>query len=80
MKSRRSTYLAIASSSFIGRIAVFEVLEMSASLREALRSSPSTQTLLELARREGTVPLFQAAVQCAADGLTTLDEAFRVAG
>ena len=71
---------ACGSSGFIGRIAVFEVLEMSASLREALRSSPSTQTLLELARREGTVPLFQAAVQCAADGLTTLDEAFRVAG
>lgn len=67
-------------SGFIGRAAIFEVLEMSTSLREALRSTPSTQALLELAKREGTVPLLQAAVQAAANGVTTLDEALRVAG
>lgn len=67
-------------SGFIGRAAVFEVLEMSTPLRDALRSAPNTQTLLELAKREGTVPLLQAAIQAAAEGVTTLDEALRVAG
>lgn len=65
---------------FVGRAAVFEILEVSPALREALRSSPSTQSLLDLAKKEGTVLLFDAAVACAAEGLTTLDEAFRVAG
>ncbi|MER2561028.1 MAG: GspE/PulE family protein [Myxococcaceae bacterium] len=71
---------ACGGSGFIGRAAVFEVLEMSTPLRDALRSAPNTQTLMELAKREGTVPLLQAAVQAAAEGVTTLDEALRVAG
>lgn len=71
---------ACGGSGFIGRAAVFEVLEMSTPLREALRSAPNTQALMELAKREGTVPLLQAAVQAAAEGVTTLDEALRVAG
>jgi general secretion pathway protein E len=65
---------------FIGRAAVFEILEMSPALREALRTSPSTQALLDLAKREGTIPLLEAAVSRAAEGVTTLDEALRVAG
>lgn len=65
---------------YIGRVAVFEVLEMSMALREALRTTPSTQALMELAVKDGTVPLLKAAVARAAEGITTLDEAFRVAG
>lgn len=65
---------------FVGRAAVFEILQMSTALREALRHSPSTQGLLDLARKEGTTPLLHAAVARAAEGVTTLDEAFRVAG
>jgi len=64
----------------IGRVAIFEVLEMSTALREALRSTPSTQALMELAVKDGTVPLLKAAVARAAEAITTLDEAFRVAG
>ncbi|MBE2249706.1 MAG: type II/IV secretion system protein [Myxococcus sp.] len=65
---------------FIGRVAVFEVLEMTMPLREALRGAPSTQALMALARKDGTVPLLEAAVARAAEGVTSLDEAFRVAG
>lgn len=65
---------------FIGRVPVFEVLEMTPELRQALGTSPSTQALMALARGTGTVPLLHAAVALAARGDTTLDEAFRVAG
>jgi general secretion pathway protein E len=65
---------------YIGRVAIFEVLEMSMALREALSATPNTQTLMELAVKNGTVPLLKAAVARAAEGVTTLEEAFRVAG
>ncbi len=40
-----------------GRIAVFEVLVVSDEIREALRSSPSNQQLMELAKTQGMLPL-----------------------
>lgn len=67
-------------SGYTGRTAVFEILEMSNTIREALRTAPSTQHLLDLAKKEGTVSLLAASVDLAARGITTLDEAFRVAG
>ncbi|MDP3503197.1 MAG: GspE/PulE family protein [Myxococcales bacterium] len=65
---------------YIGRAAIFEVLEMSTALRDALSATPNTQALMALAVKNGTVPLLTAAVARAAEGVTTLDEAFRVAG
>lgn len=64
----------------VGRHPVFEILEMSQPLRDALRNAPTTQALMQVAVSEGTVPLLKQAVALAAEGITTLDEAFRVAG
>lgn len=71
---------ACGHSGWNGRTAVYEVLEVTPAVREALQKSLDTSQLMKIAIGEGTVPLFEAAVRYARAGRTTLAEAFRVAG
>jgi general secretion pathway protein E len=68
------------STGWNGRTAVYEILEISPAVREALQKNLDTSQLMKLAIAEGTVPLFEAAVEHARLGRTTLAEAMRVAG
>lgn len=63
-----------------GRTAVFEVLHVTQALRDALAGSPNTQSLMAIATKDGTVPLFEAVIAKVRAGETSLEEAFRVAG
>ncbi|MDZ7748260.1 MAG: GspE/PulE family protein [Halofilum sp. (in: g-proteobacteria)] len=63
-----------------GRIGIYEMLEPSGEMRDALRRD-DTATFNGLARRaKGYKPLVASALELAARGVTTLDEAERIAG
>ncbi len=62
----------------LGRAAVFEVMLMTDELREELKSNPSTQRLMSVAKDQGLVPLREAALKRARDGEVSLAEALRV--
>ncbi|MGD9841664.1 MAG: GspE/PulE family protein [Steroidobacteraceae bacterium] len=62
-------------SGYRGRVAVYEFLEMDSGLADAIRRHDNSQ-FMNLARsRPGYVPITQAALQLAAQGITTLSEA-----
>ncbi len=63
---------------FHGRVAILEVLPVSAAIREQVLHKASTGALKELAIREGMRTLRQAGLAKAQAGLTSLDEVLRV--
>jgi MSHA biogenesis protein MshE len=69
-----------ASSGFLGRRGVYEVLDMTNDVVHALHSGDSNQ-FLEAARREiGTLSLARHACELALAGVTTVGEAMRTVG
>ncbi len=64
---------------FSGRIAVFEVLEMTDQLSEIILKEPSIDKLQEEARRQGMITMFQDGTIKALNGVTTIEEVIRVA-
>ena len=67
-------------SGVAGRVAIFELLRLTPSVRELIASKVATHKIEEAALREGMTPLLKAAVLEAVDGSISLDEALRVAG
>ncbi len=61
-----------------GRIAVHEVLTVNDELRDLISNRASEQAIRKAARRAGMRTLAEDGIQKAAEGLTTLDEVFRV--
>ena len=61
-----------------GRIAVHEVLDVSAQIRQLIATRASEQDLRDTAVRLGMVPMLHDGLAKAAAGLTTLDELLRV--
>ena len=59
---------------FLGRIACFEILELTDSIREIISESGSSMSIREQAIKEGYKPLFVDALQKVVDGIITLDE------
>jgi len=64
---------------FSGRIALFEVLEMTASLSDLILKIPSVELLQEEAKRQGMVGMFQDGILKVLAGVTTIEEVLRVA-
>lgn len=62
-----------------GRIALFEFLKNSPAMQELTLKNPSTKEVWELARKEGTLTMFEDGIQKVKQGLTTMDEVMRVA-
>jgi general secretion pathway protein E len=62
-----------------GRIGIYEVLRLSAAVREQLRAEPDLDALRRLARREGMEPLRISGARKVHTGLTTVEEVLRVA-
>ncbi len=61
----------------IGRIAVFEVLEMTPGVAEAIETGPTLQKLLKEAKEQGMVDLRQDGVVKALQGLVSMEEVLR---
>ena len=60
---------------YLGRIACFEILEITEPIREIISESGSSIKVRDQALKEGYKPLFIDALQKVVDGIITLDEA-----
>ena len=70
---------ACMDTGFRGRLAVYEILNVNAAMRDLIRVQAPARDILELARAEvGTLLLNEAALKKALAGDTTLDEVSRV--
>jgi general secretion pathway protein E len=65
-------------SGFHGRQGLFEVMEVTPTVRSAIGPKTDTTTLEEIARREGMSTMIEDGVAKCRTGLTTIDEVFRV--
>jgi general secretion pathway protein E len=65
-------------SGFHGRQGLFEVIEVTPTVRSAIGPKTDTTTLEEIARREGMSTMIEDGVAKCRTGLTTIDEVFRV--
>jgi general secretion pathway protein E len=65
---------------YLGRRAIFELLEMTPRIRDLIHSKVPTARIHEAAIDEGMVPLLAAAMALALDGGTSLREVVRVVG
>jgi type IV pilus assembly protein PilB len=63
---------------YIGRIGVYEILETSARIREAIRKKWPTDAIGEIAESEGMKPLKLRAIELVFDGTTSVEELLRI--
>ena len=63
---------------FIGRISVFEVINIKSNIREALIKQPKIDTIRKLATANGDKPMLQNGYRIALMGITTVTEIQRV--
>ncbi|MDO8504183.1 MAG: GspE/PulE family protein [bacterium] len=67
------------SDGFIGRMAIFEVLQMTDALADIILKEPSESRITEEAKRQGMVTMKQDGILKALDGETVIEEVLRVA-
>ena len=63
---------------YTGRLGIFELLTVSDSIKKLVMTGSDASTIKEQAIKEGMVTLLSDGIQKAANGLTTLEEVFRV--
>ena len=68
---------ACAMTGYSGRIGLYEMLPITASVRAALVAGAGERTITEAAKAEGFRPLLELGVEAAAAGLTTPAELLR---
>ncbi|MCA9376490.1 type II/IV secretion system protein [Candidatus Nomurabacteria bacterium] len=64
---------------YSGRLAIFETIEMTPQIRDLIVKGPSAQDIWKIARKNGSISLFEAGVIKLLEGETTLDELMKVA-
>ena len=64
---------------FSGRIALFEILEMTGQLSEIILKAPTIENLQQEAKRQGMIIMFQDGILKVLNGTTTIEEVLRVA-
>ncbi|MDI6602656.1 MAG: GspE/PulE family protein [Patescibacteria group bacterium] len=64
---------------FSGRIALFEILEMTDQLAEVILKAPTIENLQQEAKRQGMITMFQDGVLKVLAGVTTIEEVLKVA-
>jgi type II secretory ATPase GspE/PulE/Tfp pilus assembly ATPase PilB-like protein len=67
-----------SGTGYSGRVALFEFIEITPAMKDLIASSPSTQSVVTLARREGAKSMFVDGIDKIRQGETTLEELFRV--
>ncbi|MDP1561487.1 MAG: ATPase, T2SS/T4P/T4SS family, partial [Pirellulaceae bacterium] len=65
---------------YVGRIGVFEVIEMNDTIRQVLLTQPKVEAVAEAARKTGALSLMQAGYPLLLQGITGVDELKRVCG
>ena len=64
---------------YMGREMICEVLNISEELSSLIAKGASKEQLLEQAKKEGFIPIFQNGLQKAIDGITSIEEVLKVA-
>ena len=64
-----------SGAGYRGRVAVYEVMEMSEDLRQAITSDVNESNLRKIAKKEGMLTLREEALRKVKEGVTTLEEA-----
>lgn len=64
---------------FVGRTAIFELLQVSRAMRELILKRPSAVEISDLAKKEGVKTFFEDGVEKVLAGVTSLPELLRVA-
>jgi len=67
------------NTGYKGRTAIFEFIEVRGEMRELILKRPSTQEIQELARKNGSLSLFDDGLEKVKNGITTIEELLRVA-
>src|SRR3989338_1050854 len=70
---------ACGHTGYKGRTAIFEFIQITPEMQNLILRSPSTKEIWQLARKEGSVTLFEDGVEKVKAGVTTLEELLRVA-
>ncbi len=65
---------------YLGRTGIFEILEITDKIRTAVEEKSSPMKLKQIARAEGMMSLRENAIKVLLQGITTVDEVFRVTG
>jgi len=66
------------NTGYKGRIGVYEILNISTSIKDLIERKATTQEIIEQAKKEGFKTLFEDALQKVHQGIITLDEAIKV--
>jgi len=64
---------------FRGRLAVFEFIKATPEMRDFILRRPSSQEIWNLARKQGSIAMFEDGIDKVKNGLTTIEELLRVA-
>jgi type II secretory ATPase GspE/PulE/Tfp pilus assembly ATPase PilB-like protein len=67
------------NTGYKGRIGIFEIIFMTAELKDLILKNPDTKQIWELARQQGSHSLFEDGLEKVEKGVTTLEELVRVA-
>ena len=70
---------ACRQTGYMGRTAIFEIIQITPELQDLILKRPATQEIWRLARRQGTVSLYEDGIEKVKNGITTLAELQRVA-
>ncbi|HEX7963498.1 MAG TPA: GspE/PulE family protein [Candidatus Saccharimonadales bacterium] len=65
-------------SGYQGRSAIFEIIEMTPEMQDLMLGSPSTREIEQLARDQGSLPMFADGIEKVKQGVTTITEVLRV--
>lgn len=63
---------------YIGRIGIYEILQTSPKIREAIRNKRPTDEIVRIAEAEGMKPLITRAIELVLIGVTSIDELIRI--
>ena len=68
-----------SKSGYRGRLGIFELMMMTNKVRELAFAGRSTQEIRRAAVAQGMTPLYDDGIRKVLDGITTIEEVFRVA-
>ncbi|MDA3802539.1 MAG: GspE/PulE family protein [Patescibacteria group bacterium] len=68
-----------SGTGYKGRIGVFEFINITSAMRDLILKNPSSQEIWRLARKEGSISLFEDGLKKVKSGKTTLEELIRIA-
>ncbi len=67
-----------ANTGYTGRLALFEFIEMTPEMQDLVAKSQTTRDIEALARKQGSLPMFEDGILKIKSGLTTMTEVMRV--